>query len=230
MIDQQSNNYTKKEIQMILAQTKFAYHRVDLPYDLHTPGRDRRPTAQLIFQTSLRGKSILDIGCALGALCFEAEKRGAHKIIGVELDESRYSQALLLKKILNSKVDFIKGNILQIQLEEKMDYVLLLNVLHHSPEPFQLLRYLVSVTNEKLIIEFPTFSDPKFRQTRSLHIPWLFNQLPLIGVSSLRKQVDQTFVFSPMAIKQVLSDHMNIQIVEIIRSPIKGRKIVICSK
>jgi hypothetical protein len=107
-----------------------------------------------------------------------------------------------------------------------------LNVIHHLKEPINVLRNLSLITKEKLIVEFPTFSDPKFRKKAQIYFPWLFNRLPIIGVSSLSdKRTNQTFIFTPSAIKKVLLDHDKLfETIDIFRSPFKGRQIAICRK
>ena len=72
----------------------FGYHRIELPYDLHTSGRDRSEARDLILPESLDGKSVLDVGSAYGYFCFEAEARGASRVVGVELEEDRFHDAL----------------------------------------------------------------------------------------------------------------------------------------
>src|SRR5215831_14498747 len=90
-----SRNYTKEQIESILREEDFEYHRVNLPYGLCTPGMDRSPTSDLIFTESLVGKTVLDVGCGLGVFCFDAEARQASKVVGVELKESRLRKARL---------------------------------------------------------------------------------------------------------------------------------------
>lgn len=224
--------YSKEEVQKILAENDFEYHRVNLPYGLSTPGADRSTTFNKIFPESLDSKSVLDIGCANGFFSFEAESHGASRVVGVELREKRFQHALLLKKILNSDVEFTKMNILDDIANEKFDIVLLLNVIHHIKEPMRALRNLSAITNEKLIIEFPTFSDPKYKAHTSIKFPFIYNRLPLIGVSSMDRKTDQTFVYSPIAIKKILLDHDNLFTnISITDSPMGGgRKIAICTK
>jgi SAM-dependent methyltransferase len=226
-----TSTYTKEQIQRILREEKFPYHRVELPFGLHTPGQDRSATRDLIFPQSLAGKSVLDVGCALGYFCFEAEKKGALRVVGTELKENRFRLALLLKDILGSRVDFRHTDILEGGSEEQFDYVCFLNVIHHLPEPMRALRQIAQLTRECLIIEFPTFADERFRRSAGIRFPWLYERLPLIGVSSMRHETDQSFVFTAAAMRRILQDHRALfSGVEIISSPMVGRKIALCTK
>ncbi len=225
--------YTKEEIEKILKENDFEYQRVELPYGLSTPGQDRSVTRDIIFPESLYGKSVLDVGSANGYFCFQAESKGASKIVGIELKKKRFEHANLLKSINGSEVEFLRKDIIESPLNEEFDYVLFLNVIHHLKEPMHALRKLAAITKEKLIFEFPTFEDPKFRRHISIFMPYIFNRLPLIGVSSLSdRKVDQTFIFSPPAIRKILIDHeMFFSKINIVRSPMgEGRRIAICMK
>jgi 2-polyprenyl-3-methyl-5-hydroxy-6-metoxy-1,4-benzoquinol methylase len=221
-------SYTKEQIEEILRERKFGYHRVDLPFGLHTKGKTRDNLRDLILPESLEGKTVLDVGCALGYFCFEAEARGAARIVGVEQNEKRFDDAMLLKDIKESKVDFIRRDITLDPLDERFDYVLLLNVIHHLSDPISLIRQLASITEERLIIMFPTFADSTFRETTNIEDPLLFDQLPLIGVND---KPQRTFVFTPPAIKRMLLDHERLfEKVEILRAPKPQRAIAICYK
>src|SRR5580765_5162991 len=191
--------FTKEQIEQILRDEPFEYHRVELPFGLHTPGRDRSATRDLIFPESLQGKSVLDVGCALGYFCFEAEARGASRVIGTETRESRVRQALRIGQIRGSRVEFRLADIERVPIEGRFDYVLLLNVLHHLRDPLSVLRHLAAITNERFVIEFPTLADPKFRKASGTVFAGLLNRLPLIGVGS-PTMADQTFLFSPRAL------------------------------
>jgi SAM-dependent methyltransferase len=231
-----NTTYSKQQIEKILREENFAYHRVNLPFGLHTRGRDRSQTRDLIFPESLTGKSFLDVGSALGYFCFEAEARGAARVVGVELDRERFRQARLLKDIIGSRVEFLQRDISKEPLEEQFDYVCLLNVIHHLDEPIRAIHQLAAITRELLIIEFPTFEDSKFRKTTRIRFPKRYNRLPLIGVSSKKATAKkagggQTFVFSPEAITRILQDHRPLfGDVKIIDSPVAGRKIALCRR
>lgn len=224
------------EVKEVIAHNNFEYQRVYLPHGLYTPGDDRSDTLRQIFPESFAGASLLDIGSANGFFCFEAERRGAGRVVGIELKDKRFQHALVLKQLLRSKVEFLQLDILTNEADEKFDYVLFLNVLHHLKEPMHALRKLASITNQKLIIEIPTLTDPKFRQSlpffEAILTP-LLNRLPLIGVSSLlNSSIDQTFVFSPSALQRALLDHEQLfQSIQIMPSPMApSRRILVCTK
>jgi 2-polyprenyl-3-methyl-5-hydroxy-6-metoxy-1,4-benzoquinol methylase len=231
-----NTTYSKQQIEKILQEERFAYHRINLPFGLHTRGRDRSRTRDLIFRESLTGKSVLDVGSALGYFCFEAEARGATRVLGIERNEERFRQACLLKQIIGSRVEFLQRDILQHPFDEKFDYVCLLNVLHHLDEPIRAIHLLAPLAREMLVIEFPTIEDAKFRKTTRIRFPKHYNRLPLMGVSSKKatsKKIDggQTFVFTPPALIRILQDHQPLfREVEIIDSPVLGRKIALCRR
>jgi 2-polyprenyl-3-methyl-5-hydroxy-6-metoxy-1,4-benzoquinol methylase len=223
--------WTKEAIEKLLASEDFKYHRVPLPFGLATPGQDRSDTAALVLPNSLAGKSVLDVGCALGYFSFEAERRGAARVVGIELRDDRFRQANRLKDVLGSRVEFVQRNVLTDDLGGPFDIVLLLNVIHHLAEPMSALRRLAAATKERLVVEFPTFRDEKFARSAGIRFPGRYDALPLIGVSSLAKGTDQTFVFTPEAIRRVLTDHAKLFArVEFLKSPMKGRMIAVAEK
>ena len=79
---------------------------------------------------------------------------------GTELKAHRHIGSILAKNILNSSVKFINKNILESDYKEKFDVVLLLNVIHHLPEPFYAIRKLSEMAKEVFVLEFPTLDDP----------------------------------------------------------------------
>ena len=219
---------TREEVEALLREHNFRYHRVPLPHGLATPGRDRTETANLIFSDSVEGKSVLDVGCALGFFCFEAEKRGARRVVGSELKDDRFEHANLLKGVLESKVEFVGRDLLAADPAETFDIVLALNVIHHLPEPITALKRLSALASERLILEFPTFADPKFRKGTGIRFWRLYDRRPLLGVST--QKAGQTFVFTRRAIRRILRDHCGIREVSFARSPMQGRTIAFCEK
>lgn len=197
--------------------------------NLRTAGVDRSPTLRFL-DGDLTGKSVLDIGCAYGFFCFEAEKRNASRVVGTELKQHRFIGCNIVKEIYGSNAKILRQDIFSEPLNESFDIILFLNVLHHLPEPVKALRMISKMCNEKLIIEFPTLADERF--TATLPAPIIVDQsAPLIGVSLLSQQ-DQTFMFSHEAIRRIFMDHEQLfSRIDFEQSPMNpNRSVAICYK
>jgi 2-polyprenyl-3-methyl-5-hydroxy-6-metoxy-1,4-benzoquinol methylase len=222
-------DYSDQEIDYILRTHRFEYQKIEISSDRHTLGQDRSETLRFLDE-DLTGKSVLDIGCAYGYFCFEAEKRNALRVVGTELKRYRFIGCTILKEIFGKNTEFLYQDIFDNPLKDAFDVVLLLNVIHHLKEPIKALRMASGLCNEKLIIEFPTLLDNKFKSTLPHDEP-IDSSLPLIGVSLLSSQ-DQTYLFSKEAIKRILLDHDQLfSKIEFEQSPMSlERCIAICYK
>ena len=176
------------------------------------------------------GSSLLDVGCAEGGFCFEAERLGFTDVVGIELKRDRYLAASVMRDLYGSCCVFRLRDVHELGEKERYDTVLLLNVLHHLRNPIEVLENLGKVSNRRLIIEYPTIEDPKFNATIEGERPQLLS-MPFIGVSLLKDQ-DQTFVFTDLAIKRVLIDNLSLfRQIEFFKSPrAPGRSIAVCTK
>jgi|GEM_PF-5821773 SAM-dependent methyltransferase len=78
----------------------------------------------------LRGKTVLDIGCAEGYFCLQAARRGA-EVTGVDTGFSALLCARLLARRAGLKVRYRMGVFPNLNLNTTFDYVFCLSVLHH---------------------------------------------------------------------------------------------------
>jgi tRNA (mo5U34)-methyltransferase len=91
-----------------------------------------------------RGKSVLDIGAWDGYWSFEAEKRGARRVLATDDVSQNYMAGTgihLAKELLNSRID-VRQDLSVYKLDtlgEKFDVVLFLGVYYHLHEPFHAL-------------------------------------------------------------------------------------------
>src|SRR3954471_14482364 len=62
------------------------HHSIDLGHGITTPGQDRseRKLARLQIPASLKGKTVLDVGAWDGFFSFEAERRGASRVLATD--------------------------------------------------------------------------------------------------------------------------------------------------
>jgi tRNA (mo5U34)-methyltransferase len=139
------------------------HHQIDLGGGVITPGRDNsaRKLARLRWPASFRGKSVLDVGAWDGFFSFEAERRGAARVLatdsfvwrgGIPTGQAGFH---LARRVLGSRVEDMDIDVLDLSPERvgMFDIVLFLGVLYHMRHPMLALERVASVTRELLIIE-----------------------------------------------------------------------------
>jgi tRNA (mo5U34)-methyltransferase len=139
------------------------FHRIDLGHGIVTPGEDDTPAklATLGFPDDFRGKTVLDIGAWDGFFSFEAERRGASRVLATDWfcwggpGWGTKAGFDLARQALGSKVEDKEIDVLDISLETvgSFDVVLFLGVLYHMRHPLLALEKLFSVTRELAIVE-----------------------------------------------------------------------------
>lgn len=94
----------------------------------------------------LRGKAVLDIGAWDGYFSFEAERRGAGRVLAIDSLQDRDSERgtagfQYARKALASNVEFRVMDMMDLgRLDETFDVVLFLGVYYHLADPIHALR------------------------------------------------------------------------------------------
>lgn len=142
------------------------YHRIDLGDGIVTPGVDDTPNrmAPLELPSDLSGKSVLDIGAWDGVFTFEAEKRGASRVLAT--DSYCWSGEgwgtkegfLTASRILGSRADDLEIDVMDLSPDKvgTFDLVLFVGVLYHLRHPLLALERVASVTGDQLIFDSHT--------------------------------------------------------------------------
>jgi SAM-dependent methyltransferase len=118
------------------------YHCIELAPGVVTPGwKDviplQRPVSNLIKTLDLAGKRVLDIGCRDGLFSFEAERRGAAVILGIDNDLSRPAVEFLIPYLKSSvRMENINLYDLEVSPAERYDLAIFAGVLYHLRFPF----------------------------------------------------------------------------------------------
>jgi len=149
------------------------YHSIQLRPGLVTPGRNKSASAlqNIRMPASFAGKTVLDVGAWDGFYSFEAERRGAARVVALDTfawDErsgSAKSGFELARRALNSRVEDVEVEVLDISPDTvgTFDVVLFLGVLYHMRHPLLALEHVASVTKEMAIVE--TATDMRFSRT-----------------------------------------------------------------
>lgn len=139
------------------------FHSMNLGRGLVTNGviDVARSLRQYQLPEDLRGKTFLDIGAWDGAFSFEAERRGARRVLATDWfiwkgmgwgSKEGFDTA---RRALASKVEDLTIDVYDICPERigKWDVVLFAGVLYHLQNPLLALQRVASVTSELLVLE-----------------------------------------------------------------------------
>jgi tRNA (mo5U34)-methyltransferase len=169
MVDSKTTPRSTASAELIASRIKSInwFHRIDLGHGIVTPGDDDSPRklAELRFPEDLRGKTFLDIGAFDGFFSFEAERRGATRVLATDshvwqgkVPGKSKAGFLVARALLNSKVEDMEIEPVNIspQTVGMWDVVLFAGVLYHMRHPMLVLERAASVTKELLIVETAT--------------------------------------------------------------------------
>jgi tRNA (mo5U34)-methyltransferase len=139
------------------------YHTIDLGNGVVTRGVDDTPLrlSRLDLPASFAGQTVLDIGAWDGFFSFEAERRGAARVVAAD----HYSWHgggwgtkagfELARAALGSKVEDVDIDVMDLSPERvgRFDVVFFLGVLYHLRHPLLALERIASVTRRIVILE-----------------------------------------------------------------------------
>ena len=141
------------------------FHSIKLSNGAITPGKadfeSSIKLADIVFSKGLKGKSVLDIGAWDGFFSFEAEKRGAKKVLATDYfcwsgpgwgtkEGFNFAQNNFQSKVESLEIDLKKINLNSVGAH---DVVLFLGVFYHLENPISALKKVFEITNEYAVIE-----------------------------------------------------------------------------
>jgi len=136
------------------------YQSIELKDGIVTPGEtglaSQNKLAMMNLPQELSGKSVLDIGCNEGFFSFEAERRGATRVVAIDKGKDAREKFSLIHGILQSSVEFLELDLTEIKPSRfgRFDLVFFLAVLHHLRHPFWAFDQVFALTGEVAILEF----------------------------------------------------------------------------
>jgi tRNA (mo5U34)-methyltransferase len=141
------------------------HHEIDFGHGVRSPGLTTADVLQrqadLYFKDSIRGLSVIDVGCWDGFNSFEAKSRGAARVLAT--DHFAWSEQCwgsrdafeLAREHLAPDVEVMDIDLLQITPETVgvFDVVLFCGVLYHLRNPFAALEHVSKVCGKTIVVE-----------------------------------------------------------------------------
>jgi tRNA (mo5U34)-methyltransferase len=109
----------------------------------------------------LDGKSVLDIGTTNGGAAFIAERRGASRVVAVDIYPPNWFGFDRIRAAYGSQVEFVQGSVYDLPalLAEQFDYVFFFGVLYHLRHPLLAIDSVRELTRERLYVETAACPD-----------------------------------------------------------------------
>ncbi len=102
----------------------------------------------------LSGACVLDIGCNGGFYCVELKRRGAERVLGIDVDDRYLNQARFAAEELGLEIEFEKRSVYDVaNIAGQFDYVLFMGVFYHLRYPLFALDNIIKKVGGKLIFQ-----------------------------------------------------------------------------
>jgi tRNA (mo5U34)-methyltransferase len=136
----------------------FPWHqRWEIAPDVVTPGANDIDWLlhHVGLPADLSGCSVLDIGTTNGAGAFVAERRGASRVVAVDIFPPEYYGFSDIAELLGSGAEYVRASIYGLAelLGERFDLVLFLGVLYHLRHPLLALDEVRALTRGATLLE-----------------------------------------------------------------------------
>jgi glycosyltransferase involved in cell wall biosynthesis/SAM-dependent methyltransferase len=173
-----SRNGRPDELRQAVDAVPYWRHSIDLGHGVVTPGEKGGDASFMAHELralrlpeDLEGRTVLDIGAWDGFYSFEAERRGAARVVALdhyawEIDrqdgDARHPATLpgkagfdLAHRALHSRVEPLVADFMEVDVESlgRFDLVLFLGVIYHVEDPVGAMRRVAALTGDLAVIE-----------------------------------------------------------------------------
>jgi tRNA (mo5U34)-methyltransferase len=142
----------------LIREADFVWHqRFELAPEVPTPGEN-----DIIWlldkagiPADLSGMTALDIGTTNGGAAFELERRGAERVVAIDIEDSHHYGFDVLSEFVGSRVEYVRASAYEAAavLGERFDVVLFLGVLYHLRHPLLALDNVANLVRGEVFIE-----------------------------------------------------------------------------
>jgi tRNA (mo5U34)-methyltransferase len=158
-----------------IEQAQFVWHqRFELAPGVYTPGvSDISWLCRAAgLPEDLSGRTVLDVGTTNAGTAFELERRGADRVVAVDIFDPDWFGVRALTEFLGSKVEYVQASVYELgnRFPEQFDLVIFWGVLYHLRHPLLALDNVRAVTGGEASLETAVCDGelPRRQRSRSL--------------------------------------------------------------
>jgi 2-polyprenyl-3-methyl-5-hydroxy-6-metoxy-1,4-benzoquinol methylase len=165
-------NSFKDMIEYQVKAEPYWFQKIEVIPGLYSPGWSNPATEKLPYfglPDDLTGMRVLDIGCAEGFFSFEAEKRGAREVIGIDSFPDSIRRFNIVKSARQSNATAFLMNVYDLEPKRlgTFDLVLFYGVFYHLKHPQYALERIRSICTGELLFQTHIYEEPAIKGT-----PW----------------------------------------------------------
>jgi tRNA (mo5U34)-methyltransferase len=102
----------------------------------------------------LTGATVLDVGCNGGFYSLEMKRRGAERVLGLDVDDRYLAQARFAAATLGLEIEFMKLSVYDVDsIPGQFDYVFFMGVFYHLRYPLFALDKVIKKIGHRLIFQ-----------------------------------------------------------------------------
>jgi tRNA (mo5U34)-methyltransferase len=172
-----------------IERSEFIWHqRFELAPGVWTPGISPVAwlceTAQL--PADLSGLTALDVGTTNAGAAFELERRGAERVVAIDIYDPDWFGVRALSEFLESKVEYVQASVYELnwRFTERFDLVIFWGVLYHLRHPLMALDNLRKIAAGCVSLESAVCDHELSRDQRKRAVARFYRADELGGDSS----------------------------------------------
>jgi 2-polyprenyl-3-methyl-5-hydroxy-6-metoxy-1,4-benzoquinol methylase len=150
------------------------YQTIDFGDDFVAPGKfdTLAEIKKYNLPVDMKGKSYLEIGCNIGATCIEMYRRGANRVVGLDINDEYVGLAQKAAHLVDADIEYHKFDVDKEDIVERFgsfDVVGMFSVIHLSlpihpqiSDPHKILRNVYHATEDLFVTEISHLIQRKY--------------------------------------------------------------------
>lgn len=107
----------------------------------------------------VKDRTFLDVGCGNGLYTFDLARKGARRILGLDISEVMIGlcKEASMKENLADRCEFIQTDLLEYKSDEKFDVSFGIGLFDYIKDPAPVLKKMREMSTDKVILAFPRY-------------------------------------------------------------------------